>query len=279
MIEVLDSCLLSSRKEFIMGSTSTIVRVGELDVLAPLPASRRYDMFHNDRNLLESRIKDAALRMWRGLDAYEGPGKITALTPEELVDNVIYSIDSYKFTPIVPLMKKSDYQIKTKSLKLKLSGDEWEKYASRSGFSLQDKIASVHPELAGRMVKTVIQVPGVGSQAQISSGWKIVSTVESDTSGGKTKQIFELVINGKMSPTEYTSQALARAAGSKLMKDDVFVSSVVVSSRTVREDGSPLVSLRRKVTSATAEIEVSYIEVTKKNPERDGYFVLIRYRD
>lgn len=266
-----------------MGSSSTIVRLEEGDVLAPVPENRRYDMFRQDRNLLENRVKDAGIMRCNEPEIYNYPGKITPLTPKELYQNALDSVDSNRFTPIVPLMHKDDYAIKSKTITVKLSGSEWAGYMDAFQNVLFVKISEMHPELNGMLVSAQVQIDGLEQKdlwrARRSDGWKVVSTVDADTSGGKAKAVFGLVVNNHAVPGEYETQALARAAGTQMMKEDMDISKIRVTSKTVREDGSDLVSLTRKVTSATAKVVVSYVKVNKVNPRRDGFLVEVRYHD
>lgn len=272
-----------------MGSTATIIEVEEDAVLAPVPEARR---FYNgvDRNSLENRVRDAALRECSHLDYYEEEGFLTPLTARELAQDVVYTAPA-RHMAIVPLLKKTDYETRNKTVTVKLDGKEWDKYMSSYGGGelLYQKIGESNPELKGAIVSVQVVVPetsddvsGVVRRASTlkrSAGWKVSSTVVADTTGGKAKTLFELVINGEKVQGEYETQAVARAEGNKRMKEDLDISTVNVTSRTVREDGSDLVALKREVASATAKVAVSYIKVTKKNPERDGFFVLVRHRD
>lgn len=268
-----------------MGSSASIIRVEEDEVLAPVPENRRFGVFGEDRNLLENRIYDAALRMWNGKESYMHPGQITAITPVELAQQAIDSVDSFRFAPIVPLMKKADYEIKVKNVSVKLDGSEWAEYMSSNSWGqvIRRKVIEMHPELSSLILSVVVQVPDMEMEdlwrVKKSAGWKVSSTVESDTDGGKAKPVFELVVDGKKLPGGYSTQAQARAEGSKLMKEDMGISEVRVTSRTVREDGSDLVCLSRKITSAVAQVAVSYVKVNKETPESDGFLVFIRYHD
>lgn len=266
-----------------MGSTATAIRLQEDEVLAPMPTNRRYDYNGYDRNLLENRIVDAAFRELPGHDIYDLPGQITPITPEELSDYAMYGIDSSKFTPIVPLMKKGDYDIKTKEVTVKLDAKEWLKLLK--GYPqdvLIPKIVEMHPELKGAVVKAVVKLTDEEKKAwrtRKSEGWKVSSVIKPDTSGGKIKSVFMVVADGKVIDGEYETQALAREAGVTLMKENLDIFKVNVTSKSVREDGSNLVSLTREVKSATAKVVVSYIKTNKACPASDRYLVLVRHRD
>lgn len=266
-----------------MGSTATAVRLQEDEVLAPMPSDRRYDYNGYDRNLLENRIVDAAFRELHGHDIYDLPGQITPITPEELSDQAMYSVNSSKFTPIVPLMKKSDYAIKTKEVTVRLDAEEWALYLKSYGQNaLIPKIEQANPELNGRIVNAVVKLTDEEKKAwriRKSEGWKVSSTIKPDTTGGKIKSIFMVIADGKLVDGEHETQALAREAGAGLMKDNLDISTVTVTSKSVREDGSDLVTLHREVKYATAKVTVSYIQTNKPCPASDGYIVLVRHRD
>lgn len=266
-----------------MGSTATAIRLAEDEVLAPMPADRRYDHYGYDRNLLENRIVDAAFRELPGHDIYELPGQITPITPEELSQDAMYSVNSSKFTPIVPLMKKSDYDIQIKEVTVKLDAEEWALYLKSYGQNaLIPKIEETNPEFKGRIVQVAVKLTEEEKKAwrvRKSEGWKVSSTIKPDTSGGKIKSVFMVIADGKLMDGEYETQALAREAGSNLMKDNLDISSVTVTSKSVREDGSDLVTLRREVKHATTKVIVSYVQTNKPCPASDGYIVLVRHRD
>lgn len=267
-----------------MGSTATAIRLQEDEVLAEVPPERRFDSYGNDRNLLENRIIDAAFRELRGADIYDNPGKITPVTPEELAHAAMYSVDSSHYTPIVPLMEKSDYEVTSKTITITLNSDEWSDYMK--SYAAQEvlirKVEEINPELKDLIIQVSVQLTDTEKKAwriRKSEGWKLSSTIASDTSGGKTKSVFSLVVDGKTLPEGYETQALARAAGMVLMKDNLDINEVKVIAKNVREDGSDLVSLTREVKSATAKVVVSYVKVNKDKPASDGYLVLVRHRD
>lgn len=257
-----------------MGSTSTIIQVpAEFIDAKKLGAAA-----------LPKAIMDLALNLWGGHDPYYNEPKMASPVPGELSYEAIDAIDSGRYTPIVPVMKDSEYELKQKTVSVKLSGEQWEHYRHNSYFrTLHKMVVDCYPEFQGKITSAMVERPEDDKRkiwdTPLGVGWKLSYSIQADTSGGKAKQMFALKADGRSVSGIYETQAQARAAGMKMLEENNNIMGIVVTSKTVREDGSDLVSLQRKVRSASARINFSYAEVKTSNPEVKEYWVSIRHRD
>lgn len=276
-----------------MGSTTYTVEVSESEVEKDDTIERSGSLWGNytfsrARASEAERASSVAHDKWandydseRG-SAYHYPAKLTALTPVELANQALYDADRGRETTVVPLMKKSDYTVKSKTLNVKLTDKEWKEYlSSYSHDVLTKKAAELFPEAKGSIFSVQVVVPDEDPKRawnrQKIDGWKVQSRVEADTSGGKAKTVYYILANGQEQKTEFESQAEARAYGTKLMQTNMAVTTVNVKARIRREDDTDLVKLTRVVSSATAKIVIKYTKVTKPNPGRDGFLVEFWY--
>lgn len=276
-----------------MGSTTYTVGVSESEVEKDDSIERSGSLwgnynFSSRRASVEERASSVAHDKWahdydseRG-SAYHYPAKMTALTPEELANRALYTSNRGRETTVVPLMKKTDYTVKSKTLNVKLTDKEWKKYlADYSHEVLTNKAAELFPEAKGSIFSVKVVVPGEDPKRswnrKATDGWKVQSRVEADTSGGKAKTVYYILANGQEQKQEFDSQAEARAYGTKLMQSNLAVTTVNVKARIRREDDTDLVKLTRVVSSATAKIIIKYTKVTKPNPGRDGFLVEFWY--
>lgn len=276
-----------------MGSSTYTVEVTEEELLAQKAANKNgrsiYHYGNRDYNSVGELASDVAHDKWRDDwdaergSAYVYPALVTRLVPEELANQVMFSQNRGKNTLVVPLMKKSDYVVKKKTLTVKLTDKEWKDHVSSySQDVLFAKARELFPEAQNSIFSVRVVVPGEDPQKTYwnrrkSDGWKVQSRVDADTSGGKSKTVFHLVADNQKLKQEFESQALARAAATKLLQTNLDVTSVKVEATVRREDDTALVKLNRVVSSATAKIEIQYTKVTKATPARDGLLVELWY--
>jgi hypothetical protein len=274
-----------------MGSTTVSIRVTEKDLPPATNPGRSGSLYGNyflAGNDKHRRIVSAAVDLWRQGD-YDRNGNPYAGNPimlepkaiEMLNDFESYPTKSRDDSPIVPLIDKRDYEVKTKTITVKLDDAEWKEYigGQKWGF-LEKKVAQLLPELAGKISNAKLDTGDVKYYNDVTPYWNVRSTVEADTSGGKAKTIYTLLVNGSAhrSPKEeFPTQAAARAAGVKLFNENTAVTTVDVQAKVVREDNTSLVKLTRKVSSASAKVIVEYIKLKTETPRTDGWMVAFSY--
>lgn len=240
---------------------------------------------------LEDRIVGVAIEKWEDEEpgsANAGESVMLKPAPEELANDAINQHfkdkGGYYTSPIVPIISTKDYEVKTKIITIKLVGDEWARHTHDGWRStvVWEKINEALPELKGRIVEGTIIYPEGTRQNEFDNrpglGWTVRSTVDADTSGGKAITVYRLLIDGKTyAKTEYATQALARAAGVKMMEESSTIQNVEVMPRIVREDGTSVVKLTRKTKQATAKYKVEYIQMKTEKPTTTKYFVAFDY--
>jgi hypothetical protein len=202
--------------------------------------------------------------------------------PIEMLDNFeSFPTKSRSDSPIVPIIDKRDYEVKTKTITVKLDDAEWKEYMSNNGWNfLPDKVKALMPELADKICRVRLDTGDAKYVREVTPYWTVRSAVEADTSGGKAKTVYTLLVNGApyQSPKdEYQTQAAARAAGVKLMTENLSVTTVNVQAKIVREDDTSLVKLTRKVSSASAKVIVEYVKMKTETPRTDGWLVGFSY--
>lgn len=254
-------------------------------------ASTNCSVFGRMYRSLEDRIVGVAIEKWEDEEpgsANAGEAVMLEPTPEELanaaIDKHFKAKGGYYTSPIVPIISEKDYEIKSKTITVKLVGDEWAKHIHDGWRStiVWEKINEALPELKGRISEATIVYPEETRHPEFNTrpgtGWTVRSTVDADTSGGKAITVYRLLIDGKTyEKTEYATQALARAAGVKLMEESPTIQKVEVMPRIVREDGTSVVKLTRKTKQATAKYKVEYIQMKTNTPTTAKYFVAFDY--
>lgn len=273
-----------------MGSSTVVIKVSESDLEPAARSTSRSNLFGNYfpvQNEKHQRIVSAALSLWRQGDydrngnPYAGNPIMLAPKPIEMLDDFeSYPTKSRDDSPIVPLIDKRDYEVKTKTITVKLDDAEWKEYIRGQWGYLQKKVESVTPELAGKISNVKLDTGDVKYYNDVTPFWNVRSTVEADTSGGKAKTVYTLLVDGSKqnSPREhYPTQAAARAAGVKLLTDNLKVTKVEVRAKIIREDDTSLVKLSRKVSSASAKVIVEYIKMKTETPRTDGWMVAFSY--
>lgn len=274
-----------------MGSSTVVIKVSESDLPpATTRTSSRSSIFGNYfpvQNEKHQRIMSAALDLWRQGDydrngsPYAGNPMMLAPKPIEMLDDLeSYPTKSRDDSPIVPLVDKRDYEVKTKTITVKLDDAEWKEYMRGQWGYLQTKAETLLPELAGKISNAKLDTGDVKYYNDVTPFWNVRSTVEADTSGGKAKTVYTLLVNGSKqnSPREqFPTQAAARAAGVKILANNLAVTEVEVKAEIIREDNTSLVKLSRKVSSASAKVIVEYIKMKTETPRTDGWMVAFSY--
>lgn len=271
-----------------MGSQDHSVTLTQVEVDA-IEVSRGYSK--------ADEILSAAIRDWGDNEASRhesfngGPALIFPVTPGPLVTRRIEERLGYDFmskSPVVPLMDKRDFVVKKRKVTVKLNNDEWHEYSGPNSYELlRRKIAEQMPEAVRRDIsgyRVLVIDPQTGKEDprkfwnDSTAGWKISSSIEADTSGGKAKTVYRMVVDGRTDTrNEYETMAAARAAGVAYLETHPASLKVEVIGEVKREDKTALVKLSRKVRSATAKFEVSYIQLKNTNPRTDGYYVSFSY--
>lgn len=244
------------------------------------------------------RILSSALQEWSDTEAnrYDyfngGPAKLYPITPEPLANKVINDADGdlmFRVSPVVPIMDQRDYVIKKRRVTVKLDDAEWHEHMrSYSSGILLKKLAEQLPEeirdsICGYQIMVTDPKTGKANPEPVwygdrTAGWKVSSSIDADTSGGKAVTVYQLVIDGRLDEHKsYKTIAEARAAGTKLFEANPNVLKIEVTGKVVREDKTALVKLSRKVRSATAKFEVSYVEVKTDKPRASGCLVEFLY--
>jgi hypothetical protein len=274
-----------------MGSSTEVIRVRESDLepAATRSTSRSYGFYnYPTKNEKHQRIVSAALDLWRQGDydrngnPYAGNPIMLAPKPIEMLTELgSYPTKSRDDTPIVPIIDKRDYEVKTKTITVKLDDAEWKEYMSNNRWNfLPEKVKMLMPELADKICRVYLDTGEEKYVRDITPYWTVRSTVDADTSGGKAKTVYTLLVNGsahQSSRDEFPTQAAARAAGVKLMTENLSVTTVNVQAKIVREDDTSLVKLTRKVSSASAKVIVEYVKMKTETPRTDGWMVAFSY--
>lgn len=232
-----------------------------------------------------ARWRDEEADRWD--DARVGSIETKPIMAEELVsDDHLDEVRDGR-SVVIPLMERKHYEIKEKTVTVKLDNDEWQKYISRSSDSygvLLQKLKEALPELAGSISQfnVVTEKPTNFFMSKLTDGWTIRSSVSADASGGKAVTRYYLSVVSERGTSlfkeNYPSQAEARAAGLKLMEDNIDLHSVDVVPKTLREDGTNVVKITRTVKSATAKVLVSYVKLKAgATPTADRWMVAFDY--
>lgn len=267
-----------------MGHETATIRVRPDELPEPLKPSSNSG-FYAVRDNLEDRILRAALDEWR-MEAGGGdsprcgtPVMLSSEAEELAFDKAEEYVrkNRTEVTAIVPVVTSAGYEIRTKTLTVKLDGEEWRKYISGGWYGvLKNKIAEAMPQQFGKVVNWSI-VDADKSGRDSAKGWTLNSKVEADASGGKAKTVYLVSIDGKLQKKQFETQALARAASVEFLEKNPQVLEAEVTAKTIREDGSALVKVRRVVRSATAKVTVSYVHMKTTAPKTDGWIVAFDY--
>lgn len=241
---------------------------------------------------LEERVLSAGVARWNDEESgrYDsvnaGTAHMLKPVPEELVSDVLSEFNNThnwsSDSPVVPIIAKSEYELKKKTISVKLDGKEWqEKLTGYSYGLLARKAVEQFPALKGMITGTQVVVPDVVESKSPyvrnydpAAGWTVKSTVEADTSGGKAKTWYKLSLGGRnVVQQKFETQAAARAYGVELMGRDVTISSIDVTAEILREDDTALVKIRRNVKQATAKVVVEYVVMKTSTPKTEGWYV------
>lgn len=274
-----------------MGASTVVIKVSEAD-LPPVSnssvSSYRFGNYYPEQNRKSQRIVSAAVSLWLQSDNCDRNGNpyadnpiMLAPKPVEMLDNFeSFPTKSRSDSPIVPLIDKRDYEVKTKTITVKLDDAEWKEYMRSQWGFLEGKAKQLLPELADQISRVKLDTGDVKYYNNVVPFWNVRSTVEADTSGGKAKTVYTVLVDGSKhnSPREeYPTQAAARAAGVKILTENIGVTHVDVKAKIVREDNTSLVKLSRKVSSATAKVVVEYVKMKTETPRTDGWMVAFSY--
>lgn len=275
-----------------MGSSTAIMKVSE-DDLAPVTnssvSSYRFGNYYPEENRKSQRIVSAAVSLWFQSDNCDRNGSPYADNPIMLAPKPIEMLDNFESfptksrsdSPIVPIVDKRDYELKKKTITVKLDDAEWKKYMSNDSWNfLSEKVKALMPELADQICRVYLDTGDTKYVREVTPYWTVRSTVKADTSGGKAKTVYTLLVNNApyQSPRdEFPTQAAARAAGEKLMTENLSVTTVDVQAKIVREDNTSVVKIRRKVSSASAKVIVEYVKMKTETPRTDGWMVAFSY--
>jgi hypothetical protein len=273
-----------------MGSSTEVIRVRESDLepAATRSTSRSYGFYNYPaKNEKHQRIVSAALDLWRQGDydrngnPYAGNPIMLAPKPIEMLTELgSYPTKSRDDTPIVPIIDKRDYEVKTKTITVKLDDAEWKEYIRNPWGFLEGKAEKLLPELAGKISSANLDTGDVKYYNSVVPFWNVRSTVEADTSGGKAKTVYTVLVDGSKRNSlseHYPTQAAARAVGVKILTENIAVTNVEVKAKIIREDDTALVKLSRKVSSASAKVIVEYIKMKTETPRTDGWMVAFSY--
>lgn len=241
------------------------------------------------RTTREDELISLAVQNWQWLDDHDrngspsmSRGHVLPAMPEELAGNVAAEKTDRDQNIIIPLISKNDYTIKQKTITVKLNDAEWKQYTKGYGWGvIEKKIEETNPELAGKITHLLRVKPEGSDRYDDRAGWTVRSTVDADTSGGKAKTQYYLVgdklYKDRKGIKYFDSQAEARAWAVTVMDNDPLINNVSVEARVRREDGSSVVKLTRKVSSATAKFTVSYVHMKTTTPKTDGWLVGFDY--
>lgn len=250
-----------------------------------------YSAKSDRRNSLGRRIVNAAIAN-REMEDYDRNGtpeitviSILDITPVELYESSLAKVEidhierrmkrRSDLATVVPIMDTRDYKVFKKTVKVTLNEQEWLSYLN--GGQLWDK---VHELVPGEDISCYRIVREDSPLIDRTTGWKVNSSVDVDTSGGKATTVYQLKINGTVNPAqEYATIALARAAGVKMMEENIAITSVEVVGFVRREDKSSMVKMKRAIRSATAQVEVEYVRLTNREPRYTSYMVSYWCRD
>lgn len=242
----------------------------------------------------QDRILGTAVDIWnsdyrdRDDDANPGEAVFTEPAPQELVNDRINEFYKEKksysaYSPVVPVIDSSEYEIKSRVVSVKLVGDEWLKQVDGYGDSydlLLEKVLEKLPDLKGKVTGLSVVKDEGKNNWDSTNGWNVKSSVDVDTSGGKAKTEYVLTYNKNQTYKDtFPTQAAARAVGIQLIENNLSVSTIDIRARLVREDDSALVKIRRNVKSATANVTVSYVKYKNpsQTPKTKGWSVAFDY--
>lgn len=245
------------------------------------------------RNTVEDELVSIAISDWTNSDSCDRNGSpsmaraiLKPAMAEELATNAAYAMTNRDQNIIIPLVSKKDYTIKKKTIAVKLDDEGWKKYTSHTfgGWeTLQAAIEESNPELKGKITAiSMVRPEGfTGLRFDVRKGWNVRSTVSADTSGGKAKTQYYLVGDNlhenRRDIKYFDTQAEARAWGIELMNTDPLINRVNVRAKIQREDNTDLVKLVRKVSSATAKFDVSFVHMKTPTPKTEGWIVGFDY--
>lgn len=268
-----------------MGHSTATVVITKDEVL---PVSNYTINSYSSRNYnsLESRILQSGIEKWGREEAnrYDSPRagnpKMLKPLPEELAYDAIEEAitrTGSDTSPIVPLVDPRDYEKKTKTVTVTLNDEEWRQYMKGHSYNvIQNKVDEALPALKGMVTGYRIEGKS-GFSGDMLEGWNLKSVVEADASGGKAKTVYLIVADGKTLDAEFDTQALARAAAVKVMKDYPSVLEIDVTAKVIREDNTALVKVRRVVRSASAKFTVTYIKMKTATPRTENWLVGFDY--
>lgn len=271
-----------------MGHTVVVIKV-EKDAYKPerLQQNRGYY-----RNTMEDELVSIAIDEWTYSDSCDRNGSpsmsrgiIKPAMPIELAEAAAYKMTDRDQNIIIPIISTKDYTIKKKTISVKFDDAEWKRYTTGhfGGWDvIQAKIETTNPELKGKITGlSMVRPDGAPEKFKVRDGWNVRSTVEADTSGGKAKTQYFIVGSGlhedRPNIKYFDTQAEARAWGIEVMGRDPLINNISIKAKIQREDGTDLVKLTRKVSTATAKFEVSYFQMKTTTPRHDGWMVGFDY--
>jgi hypothetical protein len=279
-----------NRKQIDMGHSTAIQTITLEEIPKPEPRTSR-SFYGSYNQSLEERILSTAVARWydeeanRWDSANPGSAKMLKPVPEELSGEVMdkhFAAEGYNVSPVIPIISEKDYEIKTKTIIVKLVDEEWAEYLKNPYYHgiLSKKVNELVPELKNVVVGFSVVKDGKANPYSYnpSEGWTVRSSIDADTSGGKAVTVYRLLVDGKgFTKDEYPSQAAARAAGIALMEKDINLQKVEVIPKIVREDGTALVKLTRRTKQATAKVTVNYIKMKTDKPTVVSYVTAFDY--
>lgn len=270
-----------------MGHGQVVVKV-EQSEYKPKAASQQSGYW---RTTPEDELVSIAIDNWTSRDDCDrnaSPSLSRAVVKPPMAEELAYAAAN-EWTDrdqniIIPLISKKDYIVKKKTITVKLDDAEWKQYTGPfyGGYTvIKNKLEEIAPELVGKISEFKRVVPDGTKQFDKQAGWTVRSTVDADTSGGKAKTQYFLVGDelhkDRRDIKYFDSQAEARAWGVEVMNNNPQINKLSVEARIRREDNSAVVKLTRKVSSAVAKFEVSYIHMKTTTPSRDGWVVGFDY--
>lgn len=181
-------------------------------------------------------------------------------------------------TIIIPLMDNRDYIMREATINVKLDRAEWEQFLKRDRDVLVRKVAESRPDIVNSIASINVVFPdGKEAHWTVATEWKVLSTIETDTSGGKTKNVYYVSYAGGRVSNFYDTQALAHEAGLVFMKENRHASKIRIEATVKREDGNYLATMTREVKSATAKLKVKYAKVKTDSPRTKSWIVAFDY--
>lgn len=268
-----------------MGHSTHIDRITTAE-LAEYEKANPNNNIYTPRQTRADKLVSIAISKWhddpdsdRG-SASMGYATMEDVTPYEAIDeDKVYNAVNSNNSIVIPLMDPRDYVLKEITMAVKFDADEWEAY-KKDHSSYNGVLARKVRELKDidGAISSIRILPADGKKYQTNfDAWKISSSFEADTSGGKTKNVYFVAHNGRQYGETYETQALARKAANDFMAAHNEVSKVTVEARIKREDNTSLVTLTRKVKSATAKVLVTYVKVKSATPRQKDWEVLFDY--